>query len=281
MKNKVMFVISYVAFSSTYIIRGTDVTIKKSSQRSVSILKPLIGADKNLHANLESFFNINYKHYELLLCVKDPHDPAVMVVKSLMKKYPKVDSQLIIGGSNVGINPKVNNMIPGYNRSKYDLIMISDDKMLIQPDALQEMVNKISSDTSIGIVAQIPSFYVCQPDIYRLLDCIISTIQLTLPLLTYFTNMTVILMGMSILIEKEIFVKAGGLKTFSAFISEDIEILRFASKNGWTVGFSRFLGLQYPEDTGFKFQFKRMSRWMKVLSVADIDLPVLFLLIVG
>ena len=33
----------------------------------------------------------------MLFCVEEPTDPAVMVVNSLLEKYPKVDATLFIG----------------------------------------------------------------------------------------------------------------------------------------------------------------------------------------
>lgn len=35
--------------------------------------------------------------FELLFCLQDESDPALMVVKALMEKYPKVDAKIFIG----------------------------------------------------------------------------------------------------------------------------------------------------------------------------------------
>ena len=42
--------------------------------------------------------------YELLFCVEDETDSALMVVRSLMEKYPKIDAKLFIG-EYLNVNP--------------------------------------------------------------------------------------------------------------------------------------------------------------------------------
>ena len=45
-----------------------------------------------------------------------------------MHKSPFLPSpfQTFYGGEKVGVNPKVNNMYPGYTAAKYELILVSD-----------------------------------------------------------------------------------------------------------------------------------------------------------
>lgn len=69
---------------------------------------------------------INLFQYELLFCLEDDNDPAIMIVNILINKYPNVDTKLYIGGSVVGVNPKINNMNKAYEEATYDFILISD-----------------------------------------------------------------------------------------------------------------------------------------------------------
>lgn len=237
--------------------------INKLSNLPVSILKPLKGIDGNLFMNLESFFTMDYPKYELLFCVQDIDDPAIDVVKKLMTNYPKIDAQLVLGGSNVGINPKINNMNPGYERAKYDIIMISDDKMLIQSDALQEMVAIIESDENIGLVVQNPSSYANRPGFNAIFESIIFASSFRVTFLYHLFGRN-FFSGMSTLYLKKIFEKAGGLKAFGKNLDEDVQINLFAEDNGWKSKMSRLLGMQNSENPGFKYQFERLRRWMAI-----------------
>uniref|UniRef100_A0A2S2QFE8 Ceramide glucosyltransferase n=1 Tax=Sipha flava TaxID=143950 RepID=A0A2S2QFE8_9HEMI len=95
----------------------------------VSILKPLVGVDPNLFVNLSSYFQMEYPMYEVLICVVDPNDPAAMVANRLLDMYPSVDARLFLGGSQVGVNPKINNVHAAYQAAKYSLILISDSSI--------------------------------------------------------------------------------------------------------------------------------------------------------
>lgn len=61
---------------------------------------------------------------------------------------------LLTGGKEVGVNPKINNMQPGYLAAKHDLVLISDSGLMMKEDTLSDMVSHMTPD--VGIVHQMP-----------------------------------------------------------------------------------------------------------------------------
>lgn len=117
----------------------------------VSILKPLKGVDDRLLDNLASFCRLDYPKYEILFCLQSPSDPAVRVVNRVRDLFPEREISVVIGDFREGLNPKVNNMIPGYEKARYPFVLISDSNVLAGPGYLREAIAHFR-DPEVGLV---------------------------------------------------------------------------------------------------------------------------------
>lgn len=101
----VLWLMHFMAIIYTRLHLNKKATDKQpySKLPGVSLLKPLKGVDPNLINNLETFFELDYPKYEVLLCVQDHDDPAIDVCKKLLGKYPNVDARLFIGGKRLAL----------------------------------------------------------------------------------------------------------------------------------------------------------------------------------
>lgn len=231
------------------------------SQQGVTIIKPLMGVDDNLQHNLESFFTMDYPCFELLFCVNDNNDPAIMVVKQLLDKYPQVDAKLFSGGKNVGINPKINNMMPAYEVAKYELIFISDAGIWTKADTLSEMIGLLTD--KVGLVHQMP--YTCdRPGFAGTLEKVyFGTSHSRLYLAINLVGQNCVT-GMSCLMRKSVLDKVGGLATFGNYIAEDFFIAQTYLDQKWTIQLAHQPALQNSATYSVTSWQKRMIRWCKL-----------------
>lgn len=227
----------------------------------VSILKPLLGVDPSLYSNLETFFTQDYPVFELLFCVEEDNDPAIMIVKNLIEKYPQVDAKLFIGGEHVGVNPKINNMSPGYDAAKYELLMISDSGIRVKSDTLLDMVNHMKDN--VALVHQMPfthdrdGFPSALEKIY--FGTFHARVYLTADLLGVTCHT-----GMSSLFRKKLIDEVGGLRTFGIYLAEDFFLSKSLTDRGWKTTVSSQPALQnsgYSRVDSFQ---ERLTRWSKL-----------------
>lgn len=203
---------------------------RESPLPSVSILKPLMGVDPNLSANLETFFTMQYPSFELLFCIEDKEDPAVTMVNNLIEKYPKVDATLFLGGSIVGVNPKINNMQAGYEKAKYELILISDSGIRMKEDTLLDMVQHMKND--IALVHQMP--FTCDKEGFAATfeKIYFGTYQSRMYLIADLFGL-ICHTGMSSLIRRDVLDNIGGLKAFACYLAEDFFLAKSIAEAGY------------------------------------------------
>ncbi|KAH9525732.1 hypothetical protein Btru_002222 [Bulinus truncatus] len=250
-----------ICFGIHHLYKKLEPVIPEEDLPGVSILKPLTGVDTNLKSNLETFFTQKYPKYELLFSVPDDNDPAILVVKSLIDSYPKVDAKLFIGLKVVGPNGKINNMVCAYEAAKYDNIVISDIGIKMTPMTLYEMVHCLKPD--VGEVLQMPycatrkGFGAVYQQVY------FGTMQARNCLSANAVKINCST-GMSTLLRRDVLDKAGGLSEFGKYLAEDFFIAEAIRSQGYKVVLSTTPALQNSGNCSISEFHSRLIRWAQL-----------------
>jgi ceramide glucosyltransferase len=114
-----------------------------------SILKPVRGLDRDAYENFESFCRLDYPEYEILFCVSDPEDPVVPVIEKLQNNYPNRAIHLLVGAPHIGTSNKVNKLCRLAEEARYDLLVMSDSDVRVDPNYLRDVAAPFA-DPAVG-----------------------------------------------------------------------------------------------------------------------------------
>lgn len=229
----------------------------------VSILKPLKGLDDNLFDNLESFCIQDYPKYKVIFSLQDHSDPAYKVAKKVKDKYPEKDISIIVKRCDDGLNPKVNNLIPAYKASAYDLILISDSNVMVDKDYLMSVV-KPMQNPNVGLVSNL-----INGTGGRTYGSIFENLHLNtfivggICFLDKFLKIPCVV-GKSMLMRRADFEAIGGFKAVKDVLAEDYIIGRTMHKMGKKVVLSSYIINNVNEYWGFSKFINRHIRWGKL-----------------
>jgi len=253
-------------------LKATNIKIKEARQfltssesfcPPVSIIKPLKGLDDNLFDNLESFCLQDYPEYEIIFSLQDCNDPAYKVARKVKEKHPDKDISVITERCNIGLNPKVNNLIPAYKIAKYEHILISDSNVLVSSNYLKE-ITKHMKDPSVGLVSNM-----IHGTSERTFGSILENLHLnsfiigSVCLLDKYLRMPCVI-GKSMLMRKKDLEFIGGLKAVKDVLAEDYIIGKRIHEMGKKVILSTHLIRNVNEYWGIKKFINRHTRWGKL-----------------
>ncbi|OAQ31779.1 glycosyltransferase family 21 protein [Linnemannia elongata AG-77] len=243
--------------------RSLSSRMAKDKVPGVTIIRPLRGVDCNMYENLASSFRQDYPLFEVVFSVAQPNDPAIAVVRDLMKQYPKVDARLIIGEKNVGINPKINNMIQSYETAKYDIVWVLDSNVYVDPGCMGRSVDKMMKP-GVGLVHHLP-FGVRPQTLGSELELMfLDTVHAKMYLFINWTGLASCVVGKSNLYRRSDLDKVGGMAAFGKYMAEDnlvaTAIFNMGYKHEMTSDLAyQSLGSMTPSD-----YFLRRARWTRI-----------------
>ena len=230
----------------------------------VSILKPVCGLDDELEQNLVSFTRLRGVRYEVIVSSETWDDPAVEVVRRVMREHPAAPFRLVVeGGSRTGVvNRKVERLIAAARAAAGDILLISDSNVRVEPDDLASTVAAFA-DPRTGCVSNL--FTGSRP---RTLGATIESLHLVgfvVPGAVLAATAGVpCVVGKSMALSRRAYEAIGGFEPYRRVLAEDQAIGLAVKKAGFEVVLSPVVVRNVIVERSIGRAVDRQVRWNKI-----------------
>lgn len=223
-------------------IRRTSASDSKlaheTMHESITVLKPLCGADHALESNLRSFFEQDHPAFELVFGVQGAEDPAIEVVRTLQQAYPAVTARLVVHARDestaLGLNPKVSNLRATMPFVHSDLVVVSDSNIRVHAGYLRELIATYHTHRA-GLVTSLIAGE-GSDTVGARLDALHLNAEIAAgaAIPTALGNHPVVV-GKSMLLRMTVLEKLGGLASVAHVLAEDYVIGRMFHQAGYRI----------------------------------------------
>jgi ceramide glucosyltransferase len=233
----------------------------------VTVIKPLKGADEGLYENLASFVRQDYPCHQVVLCVASPEDPALAAVARLKKDFPEADLEVVVSSARIGFNPKVNNMANAYPFAKYDLLLMSDADIRVDPGFLRRMAAPFE-DPGVGLTT---SFYQAAGShgLWGHLESLsINAHFLPQSSLAASFGMR-FAMGAGMMVRRKAFEETGAFANLSDHLADDFWLGESVREAGWRLEAVGGCADSVPGISSAGGHFRHLVRWARTIRLCQ------------
>ena len=121
----------------------------------LTVLRPICGTDPHMAATLASSFPPHAPQMEVIFCTARADDPAISLAQAAMAARPDVPSRLLVGEDMISGNPKLNNLVKGWQAARYRWIAMIDSNVALPPDYVERLFATWTPGT--GLVTSPPA----------------------------------------------------------------------------------------------------------------------------
>jgi ceramide glucosyltransferase len=240
-----------------------------SNFTSVTVLKPLAGAEPQLAENLESFCTQDYPGpIQLLIGVDSEQNAAIPVVDGLRTRHPNLDIALAAGSNPQGSNPKIANLVNMMPGARHDVLVLSDSDIGVAPDYLRSVISTLDQK-NVGAVS---CCYIGKPldNVWSKLSAMGIDYQF-LPSVLFGLNLKLAApcFGSTIAIRKNTLAGIGGFDAFRDVLADDYEIGRAVRARGYEVAFAPIVVSHTCAETSAGELIRHELRWARTIRTVE------------
>lgn len=229
---------------------------------SVSILKPLCGADAEQLANLSSFCEQDYPEYEVLFGALDPEDPSLENARRVAESHPGVPVRIVAGGDAFGHNRKVCTLERLAAAANHEVFVLCDSDMRVEPDYLARVVAPLSGP-DVGLVTCLYRGRHARGLAARLEALAIGCDFIPSVLLTRRASGLGFALGATIALRRETLEQAGGFRSLADELADDYRLGERVHRAGKKVVLSDYVVDDVMGREDFGAMWARRVRWAK------------------
>ena len=229
----------------------------------VSVLLTPRNLDDGLEENLASILSLHYPDFEVLFGIDALDDPCMPLVELVRSRFSHVRSTIVITGHSQASNPKASKLAQMEHCSDVELFWVVDADIRVAPDTLTALVGEyLRHDAKI----------VFSPIRCRGARSFGSVLEMSY--INFFLSGSVlaawnllrrrIIVGKSLLVERQTLNRFGGFAYFTDVLAEDHWLGETFSQSGFPVRCNYTWVDNIKETSTIGKYFDRITRWAKL-----------------
>jgi ceramide glucosyltransferase len=233
---------------------------------SVSVLKPIQGADDGAYESFASFCRQDYADFELLFGAARADDPARAVVERLRRDFPARAIRWIVTGEADG-NPKTSILERLAGEARGDLLIPADSDVQAPPDTLRRLVAPLA-DPAVGLVSCLYRSRAGTTLAARLLGLYLDGAFIPSAVLAYRLAGRRFALGAAMAFRRDDLMRIGGYGAFRDRLLDDYEIGARIAALDLEVRLLPVIVTHVLGAESFRGQWRRELRWNRGIRAA-------------
>jgi ceramide glucosyltransferase len=229
----------------------------------LTLLKPLHGAEPNLEAHLDTFFQQDYPQYEILFCARRGDDEGLEAARRVAARYPHIHAHFFSTGEPPYINAKVASLELMEASAAHDIFVISDSDVRVTPDYLRAVALPFTGE-HVGAVTCPYRGVAAEGGLWARLEAVGMSVEMTSGVLAaramegmQFT------LGPTMAFRRETIRRMGGFRVTADYCADDFVLGNETWKLGQQVVLSHHAIDHMVINKTVAASLKHQVRWMK------------------